>query len=202
MVTPSRRLGRPREFDQDTALSAAMEEFWARGYHATSLADLETATGLHRGSLYAAFGDKHRLFLAALDRYGRSALARLEEHLAAAATPLAGVRRHLEDQALRAADRSGRRRGCLLSNSALELLPGDGEAAAVIATRQQAIVERLADALARAQAAGELGAGRSRPPRALARYVFAVTQGMWEMGRTTADPELLLDVARTAAAAL
>jgi TetR/AcrR family transcriptional repressor of nem operon len=195
-------MARPRSFDRDAALEHAMLAFWEHGYEGTSISDLTGAMGIAAPSLYAAFGDKHRLFLTALDRYGRWALAGLEEHLAAAATPLAGVRRHLEDQALRAADRSGRRRGCLLSNSALELLPGDGEAAAVIATRQQAIVERLADALARAQAAGELGAGRSRPPRALARYVFAVTQGMWEMGRTTADRELLLDVARTAAAAL
>jgi TetR/AcrR family transcriptional regulator, transcriptional repressor for nem operon len=202
MIAGPRRLGRPREFDTDAALAAAMEEFWARGFHETSLADLEAATGLHRGSLYAAFGEKHRLFLTALERYGRWALGRLEEQLAAEASPLGGVRRHLEDQALRAGDHSGRRRGCLLSNSALELLPGDREAATVIAECQRAIIDRLTDALEQARAAGELGPGGSRSPDALARYVFTVTQGLWEMGRTTTDRETLLEVARTAAAAL
>ena len=61
--------GRPRSFDLEAAVECAMNVFWSRGYHATALPDLLRATKLSRGSLYAAFGGKHALFLRALDRY-------------------------------------------------------------------------------------------------------------------------------------
>ena len=56
----SRSVGRPREFDEEAALEAAMDAFWAKGYEATSMADLCNCTGLHKGSLYQAFGDNTR----------------------------------------------------------------------------------------------------------------------------------------------
>ncbi|MEO6714384.1 MAG: helix-turn-helix domain-containing protein, partial [Mycobacteriales bacterium] len=62
-------MGRPREFDMATALDAAVDVFWERGYESTSVADLEIATGLSRSSLYQAFGSKRTLYQASLDRY-------------------------------------------------------------------------------------------------------------------------------------
>jgi AcrR family transcriptional regulator len=84
--------GRPREFDTDVAVERAMEVFWTSGYHGTSLPDLLQATRLSRGSLYAAFGDKHGLFLRALDRYIEEALARLDAELDRRESALAGLR--------------------------------------------------------------------------------------------------------------
>src|SRR5688500_13596233 len=66
---PARPRGRPRSFDRDTALGQAMEVFWAKGYEGTSISDLTEAMGINPPSLYAAFGDKERLFLEAIDRY-------------------------------------------------------------------------------------------------------------------------------------
>jgi TetR/AcrR family transcriptional regulator, copper-responsive repressor len=65
---PPKPRGRPRGFDPAEALKAASERFRTRGYAGTSLDDLVEATGLARPSLYAAFGDKRALYLAALDR--------------------------------------------------------------------------------------------------------------------------------------
>src|SRR3954454_20321978 len=80
--TPKRSpRGRPRGFDTEAAVERAMNVFWSRGYHATALPDLLRATGLSRGSLYAAFGDKHSLFLRALDRYIADALTRMDLEL-------------------------------------------------------------------------------------------------------------------------
>ncbi len=62
-------MARHKEFDQDEALQKAMEAFWARGYEATSMQDLVEHMGINRQSLYDTFGDKHSLFLKALDRY-------------------------------------------------------------------------------------------------------------------------------------
>jgi AcrR family transcriptional regulator len=61
--------GRPRSFDRETALEAAMAVFWEKGYEAASISDLTEAMGVNPPSLYAAFGDKEKLFLAAVDRY-------------------------------------------------------------------------------------------------------------------------------------
>ena len=64
-----RPVGRPREFDEERVLEAAMNAFWNKGYEATSLAELCRVTGLNKGSLYQAFGDKHQLFMRALHHY-------------------------------------------------------------------------------------------------------------------------------------
>ena len=70
--------GRPRQFDIEDAVGDAMNVFWTRGYHATSLTDLLDVTGLSRGSLYKAFGDKKSLFLKAMDRYAEAGLRGIE----------------------------------------------------------------------------------------------------------------------------
>jgi TetR/AcrR family transcriptional regulator, transcriptional repressor for nem operon len=181
-------LGRPREFDVDVALSAAMHQFWERGYYATSLTDLTTATGLHRGSLYGAFGDKHRLFLAALQHYSRMSLTALDADLQAEISPRAGIQRYLLSQAAQAT--AGR--GCLIANTTLELLPGDQEVAKVIAAHQQSVEDRLLVALKQAVVAGELSGKRSTA--VLAHYLLTLAQGLWESGRTTSDIRKLSEV--------
>ena len=74
-------MARPKSFDEEAVLDQAVQLFWERGYEGTSLADLEAHLGLGRQSLYNSFGDKHALFLKALDRYrrdiGGAALAQL-----------------------------------------------------------------------------------------------------------------------------
>src|ERR1700759_424078 len=75
--------GRPREFDLDQALAAALRVFWAKGYEGASLTDLTEAMGITRPSLYAAFGNKEALFRKALDLYERDKLAYVANALAA-----------------------------------------------------------------------------------------------------------------------
>ncbi len=75
--------GRPREFDVDEALTAALRVFWSKGYEGASLSDLTEAMGITRPSLYAAFGNKEALFRKALDLYEREKLAYVGEALAA-----------------------------------------------------------------------------------------------------------------------
>lgn len=70
IAPPPPRLGRPRAFDRDVALDAAMRVFWAHGFEGASLTALTAAMGINRPSLYAAFGDKAALFREAVARYG------------------------------------------------------------------------------------------------------------------------------------
>ena len=67
-------MGRPREFDEDEALAKIMDVFWEKGFEGTSMSDLETATGLRKGSLYAAFGDKRAMYRKSVELYGRTAI--------------------------------------------------------------------------------------------------------------------------------
>jgi AcrR family transcriptional regulator len=64
--------GRPRSFDREAALDAAMQVFWEKGYECTSISDLTEVMGINPPSLYAAFGDKERLFMEAVERYAQS----------------------------------------------------------------------------------------------------------------------------------
>jgi len=110
----------------EAAVERAMGVFWSRGYHATALPDLLRATKLSRGSLYAAFGDKHSLFLRALDRYIADALTRMDIELDPRREPVDGLRVYLAGYVDRTTGAKGRR-GCLLVATAMELAGQDAE---------------------------------------------------------------------------
>ncbi|WP_229165278.1 TetR/AcrR family transcriptional regulator [Bradyrhizobium altum] len=142
----------------EAAVERAMDVFWSRGYHATALPDLLRATKLSRGSLYAAFGDKHSLFLRALDRYIADALTRMDIELDSGGEPVAGLRAYLAGYIQRASGANGRR-GCLLVATAMELAGQDAEVGRRVAGFFKTMEARVADALSRAEAAGRLADG-------------------------------------------
>src|ERR1700754_4405402 len=74
--------GRPREFDADEALAAALRVFWSKGYEGASMAELTEAMGITKPSLYAAFGNKEALFCKTLDLDEREKLAYVDKALA------------------------------------------------------------------------------------------------------------------------
>ena len=115
-----------KHFDSDEALGKAMETFWARGYEATSVQDLVDCTGLDRGSLFATFGDKRQIFVAALLRYDDRYRKAWVNGLAGAMAPRAVIMSIFED-GIAAAFGAKAREGCLLVNAALELSPQDPE---------------------------------------------------------------------------
>jgi TetR/AcrR family transcriptional repressor of nem operon len=173
--------GRPRTFDTEAAIERAMGVFWSRGYHATALPDLLRATKLSRGSLYAAFGDKHSLFLRALDRYVANALTRMEVELAPSREPVEGLRAYLAGYVDRTAGANGRR-GCLLVATAMELAGHDAEVDRRIASFFKAVEARLADALSRAKAAGKMADGVE--PSSAARILVCFVEGLRVVGKT------------------
>ncbi|MEM8487054.1 MAG: TetR/AcrR family transcriptional regulator [Bacteroidota bacterium] len=118
-------MARPREFDIDTALKAAMETFWLKGYTATSMADLMDAMGLQKGSIYKAFGNKHALFLSALRNYLQTAFFSLKSRMDQATTPLEAIEVFLGN-AVQTCSMSPRK-GCFALNTVVELGPHDDE---------------------------------------------------------------------------
>jgi len=85
-ISAARRRGRPRRFEPDAALDRAVDAFWTGGYNGTSLDDLSAATGMNRPSLYAAFGDKRQIYLAALGRFAQQMEAAVSTAMADAPT--------------------------------------------------------------------------------------------------------------------
>ncbi|MFF0741589.1 TetR/AcrR family transcriptional regulator [Streptomyces sp. NPDC004111] len=117
---------RPRGFDPDQVLEAAMVTFWKKGYEATSAQDLVDGTGLGRGSLYHAFDSKYGLFQAALKRYDAERTSRLVEVLERGEGPARDrIRAVLLDVVAQESTEPPAHRGCLAVNSAMELAGRD-----------------------------------------------------------------------------
>jgi TetR/AcrR family transcriptional regulator, transcriptional repressor for nem operon len=120
-----------KKYDESAVLERAMRAFWARGYEATSMSDLVEATGINRGSIYAAFTDKRTLFIRALRHYDRIHRANYLQRIAASHAPKDAIVAAFESAGRNTA-RGGRPGGCLLVNTALELSPHDSEVRALV----------------------------------------------------------------------
>src|ERR1043166_8391314 len=113
-------MARHKEFDRDEALHKAMEVFWARGYEATSMQNLVEHMGISRQSLYDTFGDKHSLYLEALDRYQEVESRKLIELLERPGSVKKALRQ-LFTGVVEGSLCDGQRRGCLMNNAMSEL---------------------------------------------------------------------------------
>ncbi|HYB73896.1 MAG TPA: TetR/AcrR family transcriptional regulator [Candidatus Sulfotelmatobacter sp.] len=190
---------RHKEFDTDAALDRAMETFWAKGYEATSVQDLVERMGIHRGSLYGTFGDKHRLFLAALKRYDRSVARCLLDILERQGSGKQAIRDFFRAKigyAL-AADRPA---GCLVTNSAVECAAHDRQAAARVAASLARMERAFYKALLRARQGREIAPGRNL--RALASYLTMCAQGLTVVGKVRPRRAALRQIVTVALAAL
>jgi TetR/AcrR family transcriptional regulator, transcriptional repressor for nem operon len=192
-------VARTKEFDPDAVLQRAMELFWQRGYEATSMADLVEHLGIARASIYATFGGKHDLYLKALERYLQTHDPDIVEALSQPGPALPAVRAVVRAYAEQSAT-DPHRRGCMVVNTAVELVGRDPQAARRVETSWDTLETALTSALTRARAQGELSADRD--PRALARFLLVLLQGMRVLGRAHPGPGRLRDAAEQALAAL
>jgi len=168
-------VGRPREFDVDQALDAAMAAFWAKGYESTSLSDLMAATGLHKGSLYQAFGDKHSLFVQALKRYLQAMRSAKDQILAGASSPLDGLRSVMH-RMVDFIDDSDCPMGCMAINALVELAPHDQEVRAVVFDHIERMRSSLCALVIEAQNAGEIDS--ARPPEVVTGLLMTTMAGL------------------------
>ncbi|MEU1078114.1 MULTISPECIES: TetR family transcriptional regulator [unclassified Streptomyces] len=189
-------MARTKEFDPDAALQSALELFWQRGYEATSMADLVDRLGIGRASIYATFGNKHELYLKALDRYGEAHTAILLRELSGPGPALPAVRAVVHRFATDSTAAATRRDGCFVTNTAAELGARDSAAARRVEQSWERLETLLHSALVRAAAQGELAPGRD--PRALARMFLVLMQGMRVMGRACEDPARVREAAEAA----
>ena len=183
-----------KQFDADTVIDRAMILFWRIGYGATSIQDLERATKLARGSLYNAFGDKEGLFIAALKRYDATVGAKRMEQLSNPDPFLAieGFLNTLVDQM----SEPGRPRGCLHTNTSLEIPNAPDGILRIIAERTSAIEAALYAVLRRAKTRGLLE--RTADARALARFYLGTAKGITVLHRVYGNTVMLRDIVKIA----
>jgi TetR/AcrR family transcriptional regulator, transcriptional repressor for nem operon len=184
-------MARHKEFDRGEVLQKAMEVFWARGYEAASIQDLVAHMGINRQSLYDTFGDKHALYLQALDRYREVQGQKMFELLDKPGSVKKALRQ-LFQGVVEGAFREGQRRGCFVGNAMSELAGRCKETAAKTCGEAAAAEGALHRALLRGQKAGEIK-GR-RDLRAVARFLYSSLHGLHLMAKATRDRKVLEDV--------
>ncbi|HTV96898.1 MAG TPA: TetR/AcrR family transcriptional regulator [Steroidobacteraceae bacterium] len=191
-------MARPREFDEGLVLAAAAQCFWNRGYEATSVKDLVEKTGITAASLYNAFGDKRKLFRAALDHYVEGSVG---ERIRRCATLPArrAIETFFQDVLNRSlSDRD--HKGCLLVNSALEIAPHDPQFRQIIAGVLRRTERFFLKCVKAGQADGTIT--RSVSAQNLAHHLLAVLMGVRVLARVRPEKALLEGVIAPALALL
>ena len=192
-------MARPREFDEEAVLDAAVQCFWAGGYEATSIRDLAQKMGITSASLYNAFGTKRELYRRALEQYIKQGfsdrLRRFEGHLppreAISAFFNEIIERSLSDP---------QRKGCMLVNAALEVAPHDREFQRLVANFFTQVEAFFLRCVVAGQKTGEITP--AQPAEDLACLLLGVLLGIRVMARARPERQLLMGLLRPAFAVL
>ena len=190
--------GPDKQFDPDEALGKAMQLFWAKGYAATGLAELQDRMGIGRKSLYDTFGNKRQLFIKALQLYSDSVVRQIFGELNEEGSPLGNVRRLMRTlQEIHSMPESS---GCLLGVSMAQFRTNDTEMAEVLRHHIKGVEEAFYKAFERARDVGELDGNTNI--RDLARLFMGIAQGLALIGRVQDAPAVLRSIVNAALATL
>lgn len=178
-------MARPKEFDEDHALTKATEVFWRNGYHNSSMQELVAETGVCRASLYETYGDKHALYLKALAHHRAETTRIIGDRMTAVPTNEGKIRAFfgfVVDQLLDEMPC----KGCFVTNATLEMLPDYGLTVGQLITDNLNNLERLfTDLLEQGVAAGEFRA--DLPVAETARFLLSMIGGLNVVGKAQPD---------------
>ncbi len=187
-----------KQFDIDVALERAGETFWSHGYEATSIRDLLSAMGIHKGSFYDTYGSKKELYLMALEQYMVTRFAQFRESVAHQ-TPKRSLEIHLNEIFKECIGPEGHR-GCMAINCALELAHSDSTAQKTVLRAFKGHEKFILEHIAAAQEAGEIST--EIDAAATAKTIFAIVMGMRVNSRAGAPKATLRTLADQALALL
>jgi AcrR family transcriptional regulator len=186
-AAPARPRGRPRSFDRDAALGAAMEVFWKKGYEATSIHDLTDAMGINPPSLYAAFGDKEHLYLAAVERYQQWRREQVGRTLDEEPTARAAIERLLHEYVVELT-KTCHPAGCMLASASCASASADAQEA--LAERRSQARRRLKERIDRGVREGDVPKGTDTAE--LADFFTTVVTGVAMRAKDGASRRSLL----------
>lgn len=186
-------MGRPREFDEQAALTKIMDVFWTKGFEGATLNDLVAATGMKKGSLYAAFGDKRAMYLKALAQYDRTAIDGAVRVLTGAGAPEKRIGDFLQS-AVDAVSIRRDRRGCFLCNASIDQAALDRETERSVQRSLGRLIGALEEALSKRAGASSSGARR----RAQAQHLLSVYFGLRVLAKAGCPDAALTDAKNAA----
>jgi len=192
-------MGRHKEFDREEVLEKAMHLFWRKGYEGTSVQDLVEETGINRASMYGTYGDKRQLFCEVFDHYVTHVTSKRLQALEQNSSSKDAMRQFYDELVIFSVGR-GRKLGCLLTNSAVELAPHDRGIQEQLRAGMGRVEDAIYRTLLRAQRNGEIDP--LRDIRSLARFYLGVLQGIRVLSRANPDEGLLRDIVKEALARL
>ncbi len=177
-----------KQFDEEGALEKAKQAFWTQGYEATSLQDLVDCMGINRGSLYATYGDKRQLFIAALKSYDLHIRHGLLDEFERSHPPREAIRQVFATFTSGISEGAGNR-GCFLTNTALELAAHDKEIRKIVAGAQAQMEKFFARMIDEGKAQGEISVRVDTA--ATARGLLASLLGLVVLTRSRPERALL-----------
>ena len=192
-------MARHKEFNRNDALRKAMEVFWSHGYEAASINKLVKRMGINRQSLYDTFGDKHMLYIEALDLY-REVEGRKMFELLKRPGSVKKTLRMLFQSVVEESLCDQERRGCFMGNAMSELAGRCPDTAAKACGNMAVVEDALYRTLLRGKKNGEIKNGRDL--RAVARFLYSSMQGLQLMAKATQDRKTLEDVVKVTLSAL
>jgi TetR/AcrR family transcriptional regulator, transcriptional repressor for nem operon len=177
-------LGRPRQYDREAVLDAAMHVFWSKGYEATSMQDLMDSMQLSKSSLYQAFGSKHNLFLLCIQRYHKLTMADMRQRLARSETGLDFIAETLR-QVIAENNELANPRGCLVTNTATEFAQSDSAIAISVSSGLKGYQAVFRAAASKGQADGSVDG--KWVPDVLAQFLVNNMNGLRTMVKAGTD---------------
>lgn len=184
-------MARTKDFDENEVLIKAVNLFWYKGYNGTSIQDLVDGLGISRSSLYDTYGDKHTLFMKALESYQASASGAMCNIISNNVSAKVAIRRLLELTTLELVG-DNQHKGCFMTNAAVEVAPHNAEVNNMICQNDQLIENAFYQAIKKGQESGEIT--NKKDARALARFIFNAVQGIRVSAKLTSDKAVFDDI--------
>lgn len=192
-------MARTKDFNEDDVLAKAVCIFWHKGYNGTSMQDLVDGLGISRSSLYDTYGDKHTLFIKALESYKDSASGELCNIISNTASAKEAVRK-LFEFTTRELLNDEQHKGCFMVNTEVEVAPHDGEVSTIITQNDQQVEDAFFKAIKKGQDTGEISTNKDA--RALARFIFNTVKGLRVTAKSTTDKAVFDDIVQLAISVL
>lgn len=192
-------MARTKDFDESEVLTKAVNLFWLKGYNATSMQDLVDGLGISRSSLYDTYGDKHTLFVKALESYQCTNSKKFTQIISGNGSAKETIKALLEfivGELLN--DKS--RKGCFMVNAEVEVALHDKEVSEMVQRNDQATEDAFYLVIKKAQDKGEIDV--KKDTRALARFLFNTVKGIQVAAKSTTDKAVFDDIINLAVSVL
>ena len=183
-------MARTKEFNEDQVLEKAIEIFWHKGYNGTSAQDLVTHLGLSRSSLYDTFGDKQKLFVAALKKYQKQSQDQIV-HLFNISENMKQTIQDIFKQAVVESLEDRITKGCFMVNSSVELAMHEPEIAKIVQNNTKTMEDIFTNAIQKGQDLGQIL--KKTEARILARFLFNNYSGIRVLARTGENDKQVYD---------